>query len=105
MSFAGHALDAIKRIENNRNLLKFHRAKYSDLKKAVVNINAKYHKFRDKSKLTESELTQYKREIKSKIIKDRQKTFVITFVITISISLLIVYAFNFFYNLFVTSFG
>ena len=104
MSFAGHALDAINRIEYNRNLLKFHRATYSDLKKAVININAKYHKFRDKSKLTERELTQYKRKIKSKIIKDRQKAFLKSLVITIVIIGITIYVVKFLYNLFNSSF-
>ena len=103
MSFGGHALDAIKRIEYNRNLLKSHRAKYSDLKKAVTNINAKYHKFRDKSTLTERELIQYKRKIKSKLRRNRQKVFLISIFFTLVISLIIVFVSKFLFNYFLRS--
>ncbi len=101
---SGHALESIRRLEYNRNLLKLRRARYSDFKKAVSNINAKYHKFRDKSTLTERELTQYKRKVKSKIVRDRQKAFLISIILTIAVSILIVYLVKFLYNLFSTSF-
>ena len=57
MSFAGHAYDAIKRIEYNRNLIKLHRARYQELKDAVSKIKGKYpHKFVDRSQLSNKEL-------------------------------------------------
>lgn len=101
---SGHALESFRRLENNRNLLKLKRARYSDLKKAVANINAKYHKFRDRSTLSEKELNTYKQKIKSKIDRDRQKAFFISFVFTIFTSIIIVYAVKFLINLFKTSF-
>jgi hypothetical protein len=104
MSSAGHVWDAIKRMEYNRNLLKLHRAKYNELKKATSHINAKYSKFKDKSTLSEKELNTYKQKIKSKIVRDRQKAFFISFAFTICTSILIVYAVKFLINLFKTSF-
>jgi hypothetical protein len=101
---SGHALDAIKRIEYNRSLLKMHRARFSELKKAVSKIEAKYHVFKDRNTLTERELTQYKRKVKNKIIRERQKVFLRSLTITILISISIIYITKFLYNLFLDSF-
>jgi len=100
---SGHALESINRLKNNRSLIKIHRARYSDLKKAVSNIHAKYHVFVDRSKLTELELKRYKQKVKQKIVRDRQKTFVISIFITILIGgfiyLTSVFLFNYFTKL------
>ena len=78
MSFGGHALDALKRIQYNRSLLQMRRSRYNDMKEAVSKIKSKYHVFHDRSQLSENELKIYKKRIKSKIRRDRQKAFFIS---------------------------
>jgi len=98
MSFGGHALDAIKRLENNRNLLKMHRARFSDLKKAVSKTEAKYHVFKDRNTLTESELNQYKEKVRNRIIKNRRKNFIFSLLMTLSVLIIIFLVFYKLYN-------
>lgn len=80
---AGHAFDAIKRIEYNRSLIQMHRARYNELKEAVSKIKSKYpHKFVDRNQLTDNELKVLKNKIKNQIIKERQKSFIISLFFT-----------------------
>ena len=101
---SGFALDAVKTFQQNRLLKSLGRARYNETKIAVSKIKSKYHKFQDRSTLTEEELTKYKRKIKSKLIKDRQKAFFKSLVITIVIFGIIIYVIKFLYNLFNNSF-
>ncbi len=101
---SGHALDAIKRMQYARILKQMRRARYNEMKKAVSKIEAKYHVFKDRNTLTESELYQYKRKVKNKIIRERQKIFLRSLTITILISISIIYISKFLYNLFLDSF-
>jgi hypothetical protein len=98
MSSAGHVLDAIKRLENNRNLLKMHRARFSELKKAVSKTEAKYHVFKDRNTLTESELNQYKEKVRNKIINDRRKNIIFSLLLTLSVLIIIFIVFYKIYN-------
>ncbi len=103
MSFAGHAIDAIQRIQYNRSILKMHRARYNELKEAVSKIKAKYHTFHDRRQLSEDELKIYKKRIKSKIKRNRQKSFLISGFITLIIISLIYHAAEFLFDYFLKS--
>ncbi len=100
MSFAGHAIDAIKRIQYNRSLLLRRRARYHDLKNAVSDIKEKYHPFVDRNQLSSYVLEIYKRKIKRKISIERQKTILISLVVTGIIAVLIYYITTFAYQYF-----
>jgi hypothetical protein len=100
---SGFAFDAIKKLEYNRLLKQLHRARYNELKDIVYKIKAKYpHKFIDRSQLTDKELKTLKKKIKIHIIKDRQKSFIISLLITslvcIAIYFIIQFLFFYFYN-------
>jgi hypothetical protein len=101
---SGFALDVVKTFQQNRLLKSLGRARYNEMKVAVSNIKSKYHKFHDRNTLSEIELIQYKRKIKSKLIKDRQIAFFKSLVITIVIIGIIIYVIKFLYNLFNSSF-
>lgn len=103
MSFAGHALDAIQRIQYNRSILKMHRAKYNELKQAVSKIKSEYLSFHDRSLLSEDELKVYKKRIQAKIRHDRQKSFLISGFITLIVIGLIYLAADFLFDYFLKS--
>ena len=100
---AGHAFDAIKRLEYNRLLKQMHRVRYNELKEAVSKIKAKYHDFTDRNQLTPEELKIYKQKIKSKIKRERQKAYIISFFITVLIVGIIYFVSVFLYNYFLRS--
>lgn len=103
MSFAGHALDAIQRIQYNRSILKMHRARYSELKQAVSKIKSKYHSFHEHNQLSEKELELFKNRIKAKIKRDRQKAFLISGFVTLIVIGLIYFAADFLIDYFLKS--
>ncbi|MCB2195368.1 MAG: hypothetical protein KQH79_05890 [Bacteroidetes bacterium] len=103
MSFAGHALDAIQRIQYNRSILKLHRARYKELKQAVSKIKSEYHSFHDRNQFSEKELELYKNRIKAKIKQDRQKSFLISGFITLVVIGLIYFAAEFLLDYFLKS--
>jgi hypothetical protein len=103
MSFAGHALDAIQRIQYNRSILKLHRARYKELKQAVSKIKSEYHSFHDRNQFSEKELEAYKKRIKAKIKRDRQNAFLISGFLTIIIIGLIYFAADFLIDYFLKS--
>ena len=74
---AGHAFDAIKRLEYNRSLIQMHRARYNELKEAVSKIKSKHpHKFIDRNQLPDKELKALKKKIKNQIIIGRRKSII-----------------------------
>ena len=100
---AGHALDAIKRLEYNRILKQMHRARYNELKKAVSKIKSKYpHKFTDRNQLPDNELKALKNKIKNQIIKGRQKSFILSLLfstlVCVAIYFIAQFLFHYFYN-------
>lgn len=103
MSFAGHALDAIQRIQYNRSILKLHRARYNELKEAVSKIKSKYNSFHDRNQFSEKELELYKKRIKAKIKRDRQKAFLISGFLTLIVIGLIYFATDFLIDYFLKS--
>lgn len=104
MSSAGHVFDAINRAKYNRAIKQMKRARYNELKEAVLKTKSKYHKFVDRNKLSDTELYQYKKKVRSKIKKDKQLIFLKSIIITAVIGLAIIYTTKFFYNLFINSF-
>ena len=100
MSFAGHALDALKRIQQNRSLRQMHRSRYNEMKDAVNKINSKYHHFRDKSNLTTDEQNEYKNKIRKRIRIQKQRTFLFSSFTTIIIFVLIIILSKFLYHYF-----
>ena len=85
MSSAGHVWDAIKRMENNRALKKLRRSRYNEMKEAVSKVDAKYHEFKDRSKLNDQELKFLKDKIKKRIILQKQKTVLFSSLVSIII--------------------
>jgi len=104
MSFAGHAFDAIKRVQYNRAIKQMHKSRYNKLKEAIRNTQTKYHDFRDKSQLTPEELIKYKKQIKASIVKERWIVIIKSLSATAIIAVLIIYISKFLYNLFINSF-
>ncbi|NOQ27218.1 MAG: hypothetical protein GQ564_17800 [Bacteroidales bacterium] len=101
MSFAGTTIDAIKRIQYNRDIMQMHRARYNELKTIVFNIKAKYpHKFVDRSQLSEKELKTLKKKIKLGIIKGRRKSILLSLLVTALVCTAIYFIVIFLYNYF-----
>jgi hypothetical protein len=97
---SGHALEAIRRLQNNRILKQEQRSKYEQMRTAVSKIKAKYHKFNDRNSLNEKELSTLKRKIKIQIIKQKQKKFIISSTISILIIAVIYFVSKYVYNYF-----
>lgn len=101
MGFGGHASDALKRIQLNRNLKQKHRNRYNEMKKAVAKIQAKYHTFHDRSELSPEQMLYLKYKMKKQIVKNRQKAAILSFSITALIVTASVFIIKFLYNYFI----
>lgn len=97
---SGFALDSFNQMKQTLSLKKIYRVRYNEMKNAVSNTKAKYHKFIDKSNLSPQELEQYKQKVKRKIILDRRKTFLISIFCTATIAVSIYYISTFLFNYF-----
>jgi hypothetical protein len=104
MSFGGHALDALKRIQYNRSLLQMRRIRYQELKNTISNVKAKYYDFQNHNELSEEELISYKKKIKSSIYKNRRTSFLRTCTVTILVGLIIIFIVKYLYTFFLNSF-
>jgi len=82
---SGHALEAIRRLQNNRLLKKEQRSKYEQMRTAVSKIESKYHPFTDRNTLNEKDLLKLKRKIRLQIIKQKQKTILVSSLLSIII--------------------
>ena len=100
---SGFALDSFKSMQYTRALKQMSRVRYNEMKEAVSKIKAKYHTFHDRSQLSDDELTIYKKKIKRKIKRDRQKAFLISGFLTLIVIGLIYFAAHFLIDYFLKS--
>ncbi len=78
MSSAGHVLDMINRIKQNRLLKEAKRARYAKVKGANSKNSANHVATVDKNHLPAAELNLLKQKIRRGILKDRRRAIVIT---------------------------
>lgn len=101
---SGFAFDGFRRLQYTLALKKIYRTRYQEMREAVSKINSKYSVFHDKSNLTPEELRRYKKKIKSRIIRNRQKVFLTSFLITILLAGAIGFISVFLFNYLLSSF-
>jgi len=98
---SGHALEAIRRLQDNRMLKQEQRSKYEQMRTAVSKVKSKYHNFTDKNNLSEKELLKLKRKIRIQIIKQKQKTILFSSLLSIIIIGLIFIISRFLFHYFI----
>lgn len=86
MSSAGHVMDAINRLNNNRKLKQERHSKYAKVKEAYQTVKVKYPEFIDKNKLSTSELKKLKTKIRLEILQRERRAIKIS----ISVAILII---------------
>ena len=97
---SGFALDSVRTFQNNRILKRLYRTHYNELKNAITNIKANYHKFSDKNQLSPEEIKRYKKKIKQRIRREKQKAFIISISITALTGISIYFISKLLYNYF-----
>jgi len=101
---SGFALDGFKRLQYTLSLKMIYRSRYREMKEAVSKIKSNYHTFHDRNSLSEKELQQYKKKIKTRIARNRIRGFIFSFLITIILTVTIGIISVFLYNYFLSSF-
>lgn len=87
MSFGGHALEMIKRINANAALKKGHRQKFTQKGKQITLKTADSSLLFAKNDLNEAELDKIKAEIRQKLKKEHQKETFFTIILVFSVFL------------------
>lgn len=87
MSFGGHALEMIKRINANTALKKGHRQKFTQKGKQITLKTADSSLLFAKNDLNEAELDKIKAEIRRKLKKEHQKETFFTIILVFSVFL------------------
>jgi uncharacterized protein (DUF1786 family) len=86
MSSAGHVLDAISRMANNRRLLLQRRERYSQIK-SKYEVSLKHEGFHSRhDKIPKEKLDKIKNNIRSQILKERRRAFAVSASITLVIA-------------------
>ncbi len=86
MSSAGHVLDMIARVKNNRALKEQNLSKYRKIKAAYEKQSDHHISFRDKNKLPEQESKNLRNSIRERLKQEQKKQ------LTKTISLIIILA-------------
>ncbi len=73
MSSAGHVLDMIARVKNNRALKEQNLSKYRKIKAAYEKQSDHHISFRDKNKLPEQESRKLRNSIREKLKQEQKK--------------------------------
>jgi len=92
MGSAGHADNSIGNVNNNINLLRNNRNRYAKVKEAYLRHEAHYSPVRHR-KLSPEQLHELKKKIRTRIIFERRRSFLLSIVFTFPIILGIVYLF------------
>ncbi len=87
MSSAGHVMDAINRLNNNRKMKQERLAKFEKVKEAYQTVKVKYPKFTDKNKLNPTELKELKIKIRLEILQQEKRAIIISLSVAIFIVL------------------
>ena len=82
MSSAGHVLDMIQRINNNRNLQVERHSQYTKVKKVYQKHEMKHTFLTDKNKLSAPEIEKLRLKIKCDIQREFKKRIVLTTALT-----------------------
>ena len=86
MSSAGHVMDAINRF-NNRKLKEERHSKYAKVKDAYQTVKVKYPEFKDKNKLSPTDLKKLKTKIRIEILQKERRAVIISVSVAIFIIL------------------
>lgn len=86
MGSAGHADNSIGNYNNNRNLLRGNKTRYSKVKEAYLHIKAQYAPMEHKN-FSSKELILIKQKIRTQIILERKKKIVLSVILSIPIIL------------------
>ncbi|MDO5106513.1 hypothetical protein [Capnocytophaga sp.] len=87
MSFGGHALEIIKRINANAALKKGHREKFTQKGKQIILKTTDSPLLFTKNDLNEAEIDKIKTEIRQKLKKERRKESIFTIILALSVFL------------------
>ena len=89
MSSAGHVLDSINRMKQNKALKNARRNRYSKVRETYLKHATHEFKYIDNSNLTPDELRELKVNIRNKIIRERRTIFIKSIITTMIIAILI----------------
>jgi len=85
MSYAGHVLDMISRIKQNRSLKEARKKRYAKVKEAYQKHLVKHIVAKDKNHLSEAEFELFKRKLKRKFRNERIRATSLTTITTVLI--------------------
>ncbi|MCW3786134.1 hypothetical protein [Plebeiibacterium sediminum] len=87
MSSAGHVLDMIARMKNNRALKEQNLSKYQKIENAYQKHKNIHRAFYDKNKLSEKEIQILKNDIKQRMVTDQRNRLIKTVLLISVISI------------------